>query len=486
MSAVARASGPRFTPTTRRTDENAMTRFRSLALLVLLSAAPLSMLGQSSSGTKLAIVGGRLIDGWGGEPVERAVILIEGDSITAVGNLQTLKVPPDYDVVDASGMTVLPGLIDLHVHVYDVGHTDLHYPASLYHRGRTPEIMALNARALLESGVTTARDVGAPLDEILALRDRLERGEIPGPRLLVSGPLLMKEVGPEEEFDHWKVTDATDARQKVRLLVSRGVDLIKVRDVEKMTAAERTAIVEEARKAGKHLATHGIYPAEIRAALDAGFDKRDTFEHTGLLGDNPLYDEDLVRQIVEREINIVPTAIVIETFSEIETYPGWMDNQEWRASLPPDIWKEVRASLDDYRKVWFFQLAKYGRSARRSKLQQLVASGARILMGSDSGARANPHTAAAFREMTIMTELGMSPMEVIMASTRLPAKFLGLSKEIGTIEKGKKADLVVVDGDPLSSMLSLRNPRCVLKGGRVYSRAGNCSTIKSVAQTEER
>jgi imidazolonepropionase-like amidohydrolase len=251
----------------------------------------------------------------------------------------------------------------------------------------------------------------------------------------------------------------------VRHLVSKGVDLIKVRDLDKMTHAERSAIVDEAHKAGRHIATHGIYAAELRAALDAGLDRRDTLEHTGLIGDGPTLDPELLHSVIERGLHMVPTIIVIETFSQLDGYPAWKDNQDWKASLPPDIWAEVRKSLDQYQKAWFYQLSKYDWVRRRSRLKQILQAGGLFVMGSDSGARANPHTDAAWREIQLMEEIGMSPMEAIMASTRVPAQILGAADLVGIIEAGKKADVLVIDGDPLQSAIFLRHPRLVVKDG---------------------
>jgi imidazolonepropionase-like amidohydrolase len=417
----------------------------------------------------LVIVGGRLLDGWGGPPLEHAVVLVRGDEITAVGRQGDFAVPADCKVIDASGMTIMPGLIDLHVHLDDVGHADLHYPGKLYQQGKTKELMARMAQTLLLSGVTTARDLGAPLDEILELRDKINRGELPGARLFVAGPVLAKAVAPDQQVDHWRVEDPMDARRKVQELVARGVDWIKIVDTVKMSQAEVSAIVEEAHKAGKPVAAHAIYPVEIRALFNAGFNSGDTFEHTGLVVKFPLFSEDLLSPIIEKEISIVPTIIVIETFSQIESYPGWLDDPGWRDSLPPDVWREVRSSLDQYQKIWFYDLAKYGWDARRSRLRQLVKAGARIALGSDSGARANPHNEAAWREMELMEEIGMSPMEVIMGSTRIPAVILRQGDKLGTIEPGKKADIVVINGDPLQSMVYLRFPAHVIKDGVIIN-----------------
>jgi imidazolonepropionase-like amidohydrolase len=441
---------------------------RRPSLIVIVVSFLLSLSAAAQQKTTLAIVGGRLIDGWGGTPLERSVILISGDRITAVGRSGELAVPSGVRIIDASGMTVMPGLIDMHIHLGNVGHTDLHYPGVLSRQGRTREVMLGNAKALLHSGVTTARDVGSPLDDAIETRERIKRGEIEGPRLFVSGPVLMKEFPPEDSPDHWKVENEEDARAKVRQLVSKGVDLIKVRDLDKMTHAERTAIVEEAHKAGKHVATHGIYPAEMKAVLDAGMDRRDTLEHTGLIGDGPTLDPELLRNVIERGLHIVPTIIVIETFSQMENYPAWKDNHDWKASLPPDIWTQVRQSLDQYQKIWFYRLSKYDWNHRRSRLKQILKAGGQLVMGSDSGARANPHTDAAWREVQLMEEIGMSPMEAIMASTRVPAEILGVANLIGTIEAGKKADILVIDGDPLQSAVFLRHPSHVVKDGVIF------------------
>jgi imidazolonepropionase-like amidohydrolase len=446
--------------------------FLRTALVILLCTPLTPALAQTlkaeEASANLAIVGGRLLDGWGAAPLEDSVILIRENRIVALGKRGEVAVPSHCRVIDASGMTVMPGLIDMHVHLDDVGHTDLNYPGSLYQRGRTREIMAMMAKTLLMSGVTSARDLGAPLDEILDLRDKIDRGEIAGSRLFVSGPFLAKIVDANKAFDHWKVEGPEDARRKVRELVSRGVDWIKIVDTYLMSPVEVQAIVEEAHKRGKPVAAHAMYPEEIQYLLDAGFSKKDTFEHTGLLVKFPKFKEETVRTIVEKEIPIDPTIIVIEAFTQMEDYPGWKDDQEWKNSLPADIWQEVRASLEDYRKIWFYNLAKYERDRERSRLKQLLDSGAQMIMGSDSGARANPHNEAAWREMDLLEEIGMSPMQVLMASTRIPAQLLGAGDQLGTVEPGKKADILVIDGDPLASMIYLRHPKHIIKGGVVY------------------
>jgi len=158
--------------------------------LALLLALPLVVLAAAPAPKKTALVGGRLIDGWGGAPVNRSVILIDGERITAVGTIDTLPVPAGYEVVSTTGMSVLPGLWDSHVHTMLLGHSDYTHWDKAYPARFASEIMPAAAHQLLLAGVTSACDLGAPLADSLSIRDRIARGEIPGPTLYVSGPFI--------------------------------------------------------------------------------------------------------------------------------------------------------------------------------------------------------------------------------------------------------------------------------------------------------
>src|SRR5690242_13814453 len=178
-------------------------------------------LGSASTGTgqvkiTLALSGGQIIDGYEGAPISDGVVLVAGDRIAAVGKRSEIAVPPGVPVIDTRGMSVLPGLADMHVHLMILGHSDYEYWDKKYAGRFRDEIMPIAAKQLLESGITFARDLGAPLEDILAVKGRIERGEIPGPRLFVSGPFIQKKAyNPWEESYRWGVNGAADARAKV-------------------------------------------------------------------------------------------------------------------------------------------------------------------------------------------------------------------------------------------------------------------------------
>jgi imidazolonepropionase-like amidohydrolase len=150
--------------------------------------------GAATAADQKALVGGRLVDGYGGRPIANSVILIQGDSIEAVGSIDTLAVPDGYQVISTEGMTVLPGLWESHAHLMINGHADYPHWQRSYTGRFAKEIMPASAVQLLLAGITTARDLGAPLDASASVKARIKSGEIPGPRLFVSGPFLQHEV----------------------------------------------------------------------------------------------------------------------------------------------------------------------------------------------------------------------------------------------------------------------------------------------------
>ncbi len=160
----------------------------------------LTLPGYAQTGSLKALVGGTLIDGFGGTPLPNSVVLIEGERIQAVGQVGTLAIPDGAEIISTEGMSVLPGLWDMHVHLMINGHADYAHWDTLYPPLFRSVIMPSSARQLLLAGVTSARDLGAPLDDALAVRDAINRGEIPGPTLYVSGPFIQHEPYPGTDF----------------------------------------------------------------------------------------------------------------------------------------------------------------------------------------------------------------------------------------------------------------------------------------------
>src|SRR5262245_41343250 len=219
---------------------------RSAARLFACSLFTLLLTGPAQAAAVKALVGGRLIDGYGGPPLENSVILVEGDRIKAVGRVGEVPIPEGAEVISTEGMSVLPGLWDMHVHLMIVGHGDYAHWDKTYPPLFRSQIMPAAAKQLLMAGVTSARDLGAPLEDILAVRGAIKKGEIPGPTLYVSGPFIQHEPYPGTEQFRWGIKGEADARAKVKRLADAGVDVIKLIDQDQMAMDEVRAVVDEA------------------------------------------------------------------------------------------------------------------------------------------------------------------------------------------------------------------------------------------------
>jgi imidazolonepropionase-like amidohydrolase len=413
----------------------------------------------------LVLAGGRLIDGFGGPPLENAAIVIDGNTIREVGPEATVKVPPGAKVIDTNGYTMMPGLMDMHVHLMILGHGDYDHWFRTYADQYRDVIMPISAKELLMAGITTARDLGAPLDDIIAVKKRIERGEIPGPRLFVAGPFLQHTAPPLEAKFRWEVHGADDARKKVDIVADAGADIIKMIDQDQMTQEEVNAIVDEAHKRGKTVAAHAHRSDEIRKGLKAGVD---CFEHTGL-ATKPGYEDDVLQMIRDRNATLYwcPTMEGLFLFDYTQRFPERVDDQRLKADLPPDMYKDVHDSLKNVPQLSYFSLTSRRLPTLANKFHQLREAGVTIIVGTDSGIPLNFHFDSTWRELKTMVDMGMPPMDAIRAATFWPAQLLK-QPNLGTIAAGKLADVIVVDGDPLTDMTALRHVVNVVKDGKVY------------------
>ncbi len=432
-------------------------------VLALLLAAPIA--AQTAKPT-MAVVGGRIIDGYGGPVIENGVILIAGDRIAAVGREGELAVPAGVTVIDANGHTVLPGLIDMHVHLHILGHGDYKRWDDLYGTKDASLVMPIAARQLLMAGVTSARDLGARLDDILSVKRRIAAGEIPGPRLFVAGPFIQHEAYEEYEKEfRWGVKGAEDARQKVQRIIDAGVDFVKLIDQDQMTEAEVAAVVETAHRNGKVVVAHAHRMSEIRVGLKYGVDD---FEHTGL-GTAPGYPEDILQALRERNSSLYWTPTLSPLFTLYEAgsvFPERLDDPSWRQFMPDDMAREVRRSLDHIPQLPYYALFPSRLPLLPTKFRQLRETGVRMMIGTDAGIPAMFHNDATWREMAKWVEYGVSPMETIQSATLWPARFLKREQDIGVLAPGRLADIILVRGDPLSDMTVMRDVRVVIQGGR--------------------
>jgi imidazolonepropionase-like amidohydrolase len=437
------------------------------ALLAAISALTASVQqAQTPARVTLAVVGGRIIDGYGGPVIENGVILISGDRISAVGRVSDLVVPAGTPVIDANGHTVMPGLIDMHVHLHLVGHGDYKRWNDLYGTRDASLVMPIAARQLLMAGVTTARDLGARLEDILSVKRRIASGEIPGPRMFVTGPFIQHAAYEEYEKEfRWGVTGADDARRRVTQLLDAGVDMIKLIDQDQMTDAEVAAVVETTHRRGKPVVAHAHRMEEIRVGLKHNVDN---FEHTGL-GTAPGYPEDILQKLRERNSSLYWTPTISPLYTMYfsgSVFPERIDDPAWHDGMPEEMWREIRASLNNIPQLPYYALFPSRIPLLPTKFAQLRQSGVRMMIGTDAGIPSMFHNDATWREMVKWVELGVSPMETIQSATLWPARFLRNEANFGVLAAGRFADIIMVRGDPLTDMTVMRDVKMVMQGGR--------------------
>jgi imidazolonepropionase-like amidohydrolase len=413
----------------------------------------------------LALVGGQVIDGYEGPPIRDGVVLIAGERIVAVGPRDQVQVPPGTTVIDTRGMSVLPGLMDMHVHLMILGHSNYEHWDTTYMARFQDEIMPAAARQLLMSGVTAVRDLGAPLEEILEVKRRIDSGKIPGPRLFVSGPFIQRApyAAYEARF-RWGVSGAEDARGKVRKLLDAGVDFIKLIDQDQLTDDEVAAVVQTAHQAGKPVVAHGHREDEIRMGLRHNVD---CFEHTGL-ATSPSYPDDVLAGLRKRNNTLYWCPTVEGLFLAeytARTFPDRLDDPGWQQGLAPDIVKDIRGSLRNVTALDYFTLTLRRIPTLGGKFRQLRDTGVTMLVGTDSGIPGNFHTDSTWRELYTWVQLGMTPMQAIAGATRWPARFLKKEKDLGTLAPGRYADVIAVRGDVLTHIDLLQRVDVVVKNG---------------------
>ena len=412
--------------------------------------------GSSQEKNIKALVGGTLIDGFGSTPIKNSVVIIEGEKIKTIGTVETIEIPANAEVISTEGMTVLPGLWDMHVHTMINGHSDYAYWDKTYPPLFKDIIMPSSAHQLLMAGVTSARDLGAPLAESIAVRDAINNGDIPGATLYVSGPFIQKKPYPGTENFRWGVNGVEDAKKKVRKLAKAGVNVIKVVDQDQMTNEEFKAVVDEAHKFNLKIVAHSHRPEEIRMGLKFG---ADCFEHTGL-SSAPRYPDDIMDMIKERTADMsqgplfwCPTVEGLYNYEYMRDNPEKLDNNSWHRGLPDSVIIDIKNSIAHPDRMPYFQLTPSRRPTLETKIKQLLDAGVVLMIGTDSGIPMKFHSQSTWNELDVwVNEFGIDPMYAIRAATYWPALWMGVADEVGTITPGKYADVIAVEGDVLRSV----------------------------------
>jgi imidazolonepropionase-like amidohydrolase len=417
----------------------------------------------------MALVGGALFDGTGTLPVRDSVVLIRDGRIERVGTVATLPVPQGYQQISTEGLTVLPGLWDLHVHLIYSGHPN---PGAWFKHADQFESTTIpaSARQMLMAGVTSVRDMAAPADAILAVRTRIEDGTLDGPTIYAAGPALAKMApnAPPPTSQLLPIDGAADAREKVAKLVGAGVDVVKIFFADRMSPEERAALVSEAHARGRKVAAHGQTDAEVRLGLTIGVDD---FQHIGI--DSAEYPPDIVASIRERvkrgpPLYWTPTvgANGLLNAPYFAGKPELVDDPEAYLGLPPGLVAEVKQGWRDYQPR---QPRADAEAIVKRKIAQLREAGVELVFGSDEGSAGELARHATWMDADLWTRvLGIEPATVLRRMTLDAARTMGVDRDSGSITVGKHADVIAVPGDPLRHIDVLRDPRIVVKHGRRY------------------
>jgi imidazolonepropionase-like amidohydrolase len=451
---------------TRRPRSVALTRFFGVpfVLLQLLSASLQTAASQLLPNGPVALVGAQVIDGYEVAPISDGVVVYEDGVITAVGSASEVQIPANARVIDVGGHTVLPGLIDNHVHVDLIGHGSYErYYEFLGGDERLDEVMPIAAKQMLRAGVTTALDLGAPF-EILDVRRKIDSGQIPGPRLLVSGPWITR-VEYDTIPDSYEVviTSPEEGALKALELIDRGSDVIKT--WEGLTQEDYHAIVTAAHSRGVKVHAHLYDPEAIKMAIEAGVD---VFQHVGSAG-NPPYEEALINTIAHKEIPVVQTiSHRVWVYPSTLAFPSRLKRAEYKTDMPDYIYREFMDSFQNFHQLPYFRNAANEIRNSKQSASQFIDAGARIGVGTDAASPLNMHLEAIWREMSALVDIGMTPIQVISAATKTNAQILGVFAERGSLEPGKQADILVVAGNPLEDVEVLGRVALVAKGGALW------------------
>ncbi|HWN99511.1 MAG TPA: amidohydrolase family protein [Blastocatellia bacterium] len=423
---------------------------RILASLLGLALCLPTAFAQSSSRELVLIKAGKLVDVRSGRVLTDQAILIEGDRIKEVGaaaavasHAQTAR------VIDLSSATVLPGLIDCHTHLTsDPSHNG--YSALGISTPREALYGAKNARVTLEAGFTTVRNVGAGGYSDIALRDAIDAGDVPGPRIDAAGPAIGVTGGhadnnllaPEFHSSADGIADGVPALlNKVREEVKYGASVIKIvatggvlskgdsPEATQFSDEEIRAVVTEAHRLGRKVAAHAHGAAGIKQAVLAGVD---SIEHGSYI------DDEAIRLMKEKGTYLVPTLYLAEWFTENAPKIGVPDFMIAKARVVFPV--------------------------SRRNVAHAFKEGVKVAFGTD--AAVYPHGLNA-REFAVMVKLGLTPIQTIQSATVNAADLLGWSDRIGSIEAGRFADIIAVSGDPTSDVTTLERVSFVMKGGRV-------------------
>lgn len=427
----------------------------ALAALALSSAAPQRAAPPAGEGV-IALKAARLFDATSERLRSDAVVLVRDGVIAGIGS--TASIPAGAEIIDLGDATLLPGFIDAHSHLTLEPDTDYYrhlFKQMMRTQSEQAFYAAVNARQTLEAGFTTVRHVGARYFIDIGLRNAINAGLTPGPRILAAGNPITARGGSCDQppFPAERVTPktplegvcsgASECREAVRNQMNNGADVIKICvsggvlswdpvDVPQLTREEIGAVIEEAHNWGRKVAAHAHGDTAARAAIEAGVD---SIEHGSFL------TEATLRLMKAKGVFLVPTATAID----------WVENHS--GNYPPLIAEKARVAS----------------AAHHNMLRSAIRIGVPIAAGTDMSVVDKGHGKNAI-EMILLARHGMTPGAALLAGTREAARLLGIGERVGTIEVGKDADIVAVAGNPVADITATQAPVLVMQRGRIVVR----------------
>ena len=424
-------------------------RYCAVIAFLTVSATAVAQPSYRPGAPRTLLRAGKVLDVHSGKETPNETLIISGDSIVAVALTADTPAMPGDRVVDLTGYTLMPGMIDVHTHLTMAPNFDPYYELTMT-PGKEAILGVENAKTTLEAGFTTVRNVGANGFTDVALRDEINAGHIPGPHMQVSGPALGITGGhmdenllPEQYHVAGEaVADGIPAVQHmVRHNIKYGADLIKIGasggvlskgddpQAAQYTLEEMQAIVADAHRLGRKVAAHAHGAQAILFASEAGVD---SIEHGSYIN-----DEDIAL-MKEHGTYLVPTVYLED----------WLIENVQLLGLTPNMIEKAKLVLP----------------IAQQNLSHAFKSGVKVAFGTD--AAVYPHGLNA-HEFGKMVEMGMSPLQAIQAATLNASDLIGWADRVGTLEPGKFADVIAVQGDPLTNVRVLENVQVVMKGGEV-------------------
>ncbi|GAB5415247.1 MAG: amidohydrolase family protein [Congregibacter sp.] len=400
----------------------------------------------------LAIVGGLLIDGQGDKPIRDSVVVIENDRIVAAGRQETISVPDDATTIDATGKTVMPGLADMHVHL--LGGWD----------GVSVDMLGYQRylNALLYAGVTTVFDVGNVMPYIIQMRNEVNAGRLTGPRIYSVGALI---DGPDPVWPPvaFALSSETQIPNIVYQLATAGVDAIKA--YKGLSIPQLRTLVAEAKR---HDLSVIVDFWSRTASLDAALAAPHAFAH---LPPKPLSDEAL-KAIVDNAVSFQTTLAVKESFAfrrlddlSFMNFPLIADTS------PPAFIAQLREYAEAPRDTEFVSGRTKNFEIGMTSVMRLHDAGVMLVAGTDAPYPGVTLGEGLHRELELLVEAGLTPLEAIQAATQNAAKLMGAEEEWGTLAAGRRADLLVIDGRPDEDISDTRKIDMVIQRGVILDRA---------------